>query len=744
MLKFCFIDTETRARVDISAGDDLYTRDAEVRIVTYAMSTFSGGKWADQPVQIWEPWNEPGAPADLAAALADPEVVFVAHNAKFDRLVLMRSLKIRIALSRWQCTREMAYSHGLPGSLELLGIVSGLEESDQKRSEDKHLIDLFCSPQGNDKFVEPWEAPEKWGQFKRYAIQDTHTLREIYKRLPTTNYKGQNLRLAVVSALINERGFQFDRRLAARAVEFLKSAKVTSDANMAQLSEGEVHAATQRNRLLAYLRERWGVEIESLRASEVREWLERDDLHPIVRLLLEQRLEASKSSGSKYTRGLKLVGPGDRVRHSSQLGGAGRTGRFSHKGFQPGNMARPVLNVRREDGRIELSPVEAAYIDSVIIPGIYSGSALNNPLVYGGPNEASALALRHVITAAPGNELVVADWKNIESRILAWIAGEDWKLLAYIANDQGKGHDLYKLLFSQFFGTAIADVNDTERQSGKVSELAFGFGGGVGALVTMAAGYQMDLSPLADIVLPRATEKQKKKAYQAWRRAFISGDDFGLEPRVYQACDILKQTYRESNGKINQLKLDLDTAIKNAIKAPNQMTYQVGRCKVWSTGRWLIIELPSGRRLMYASPQIEVTSVKDDDITVKKTHIRETVTYITARGRSWRRERAWGGLFVENIVQAIAADILRAALVRVHDDALTVPVVKAYLDTLPEYERTPIALHVHDEIVLDVPRGSYPIERLKKMMCVQPEWATGLPLAADGWVFSRYGKRKGK
>jgi DNA polymerase len=729
-VKLCFIDTETRSRTDISAGTDRYTRDAEVRIVTYAFD--------DEPVQIWEPFRNRQVPSNLAAAIRDPDVTFIAHNAVFDRLVLLRSLGIQIPLSRWLCTREIAYAHGLPGSLELLGIVAGLEESDQKRSEDKHLIDLFCSPQGNDEFVEPEDAPEKWAAFCRYAIQDTHTLRKIYKLLPTCNV---DRKLSEVSTLINERGFQFDIPLATRAVEFLKSAKVDSDENMRQLSDNNVHAATQRNRLLHYLRERFGIDIDSLRASEVREWLEHDDLHPIARLLLEQRLEASKSSGAKYGRGLKLVGPGSRMRHSSQLGGAGRTGRFSHKGFQPGNMSRPVLNVRRQDGRIELSPVKAKYIDSVIIPGIYSGAALSNPLVYGGPNEAAALALRHVITAAPGNELVVADWKNIESRILAWLAGEDWKLTAYRLNDEGKGHDLYKLLFSQFFGTAIDAVNDTERQSGKVSELAFGFGGGVGALVTMAAGYQMDLGPLAGIVLPRATETQLKKAYQAWRRAFISGDDFGLEPDVYKACDVLKQTYRESNGKINQLKLDVDTAIKNAIKAPGKQTYSVGRCQIWSTGRWLIIQLPSGRRLMYASPTIEVTHEPDEDITVKKVHKRETVTYITARGKSWRRERAWSGLFVENMVQATAADVLRQSLVRIHEDALTVPEVKRYLDTLPEGERTPIALHVHDEVVLDAPIGSYPLQRLVQRMSEGFHWSQGLPLAAEGWVHQRYGKR---
>lgn len=389
-------------------------------------------------------------------------------------------------------------------------------------------------------------------------------------------------------------------------------------------------------------------------------------------------------------------------------------------------------------------PIEADFVDKIIIPGIYSKAALNGSMVYGGPNEAAALALRHVITAAPGNELVVADWKNVEGRIMAWIAGEIWKLDAYRAADAGTGKDTYKLLFSFFFGTPVDEVNDSERQGGKVVDLSMQFGGGVGALVTMAAGYQLDLNPMVDIVMPRATEVQKKKAYKAWRRAFLRAEDYDLEPKVYQACDILKQVYRESNAKIDQLKHDVEDAVKGSIKAPNVALYTVGRCRIWSTGSWLIIELPSGRRLLYAKPQLhrEVESNADDP--TAKPQIREVLSYVTARGKTWRRETAWSGLFIENMVQAIAADVLRHAMLRVHEDALTVPAVVAYLETLPEEERTPIALHVHDEIALDVPKGSYPIERLKKLMTAPFPWSDGLPLAAEGWTNFRYGKRKGK
>jgi DNA polymerase bacteriophage-type len=741
-MKYCMIDTETFSEVDIRLGNDLYSRSAECLIVTYCFSTFDAGKWTDSPTQIWEPWTGAPLPRVLQEAVTDETVIFVAHSAVFDRLILLRALGIRVALRRWRCTRAQAYAHGLPGALDLLGTVLGLTEDQGKLVDDKKLIDTFCKRQGTGRRIMPQDDPAGWQRFCAYAIRDTDALREIYKRLPQHNYTGANLRSWLLDQLINERGFQFDEKLATAAAEFLQEAKKLSDDVIEEASDGEVHAATQRARLLKYLREKCGIDIESLRASDVREWLEHDDLDPVVRVLLEQRLEAGKSSGAKFKRGLAMVGPRGRQRNCIQWNGAGRTGRHSGRGFQPHNMGRPALRVRKASGRIELGPVEASYIDNVILPGIYSKQALNNDFVYGGPFEAAGLAMRHVITAAPGNELVVGDFKNIESVITAWLAGETVEVEAFtnaFANPKDKSLDVYRIQFSQFFGTPVLEVNDTERQAGKVSKLAFGFGGGVGALVTMAAGYQMDLEPLADIVLPRATEEQRAKAYKAWRRAFLLGEDYELEPKVYMACDVLKQVYRATNTAIDRFRHDVDNAIKGAVKRPNEAFYHVGRCKIWSTGAFLIIELPSGRRLLYAHPQIQQTVIADPD--GGKPWVSETVTYATARGKSWRREKAWSGLFVENIVQAVANDVLRAAMLRVHDDAWTVPEIAAYLMTLPEDERTAISLHVHDEVVLDVPVGSYPKERLARVLVQREPWMEGLPMAADVWNNFRYGKR---
>ncbi len=730
-----FLDTETRSAVPISRGTDRYTRSAQCLLLTYALDA--------KPVQAWEPWDQPTMPRDLSDYLADERVTLVAHNAAFDRNVLRFGLRYPTPVERWWCTMAQAYAHGLPGGLELLGIVLELPQDERKLVEDGKLLHTFCIPYEGDKFINPWDRPEDWARFRGYGIRDTDALRSIYRRLPTHNYQGEHRSNWHLDQLINQRGFGFDSELARACVSFLDDAKNVVDGELSTVTEMAVTAATQRQRLLDYINAHYDIDLPNLRASEIRHWLEHDDLDPMLRFLLETRLEAGKSSGSKYKRGIGALGPGNRLRFGIQWNGAGRTGRGSGRIFQPHNMARPQLTVRKEfgpdAGKVKLIPVKAKYIDEVIIPGIYSKRALSFKEVYGGPYEATALALRHVIVPAKGNELVVADWSNIESRVLAWLADESWKLDAYRAVDRGEGVDLYKLLFSQFFGVPIDKINDTERQSGKVSELAFGFGGGVGALVTMAAGYQMDLAPLADLVLPRATEEQLQKAHKMWRRAFLMNEDYGLDAAVYKACDVLKQTYRGTNAKIDDLKHAVERAVKDSIRDPGGPVRHVGKCSVWSTGSWLIIQLPSGRRLLYCRPKIEVDIDIDVD-TLKPVH-REFISYATARARRWRRERAWSGLFVENIVQAVAHDILRAAQARLHADTLSVPQIAAYLSTLDPEERTAIALHVHDELVLDVPIGSYALKRMIGVMVQETSWSRGLPLAAEGWVGPRYGKR---
>jgi DNA polymerase len=729
---YCYYDIESRSPTPIQRGTDVYFQPAEYLIANFARD--------DDKPQLWDRINGQPMPPDLEDAFNDPSVIFVAHNAPFDRAGTARLANRSIPIQRWRCSMAAAMSHGYPGGLEALGDVLELPENLKKLHTGKNLIQMFCVPHDDrGTYFDAKSHPGDWDDFCIYGDRDTVALREIWKRLPKHNYRGENLETWFIDQLVNERGFGFDQELATAAMILLDSAKGKHEKEMRAATADEVQVATQRAKLKAYL-ERQGLQLPNMRASTISEWLEHDDLSPELRFLLEARLEASKSSGAKYRRGLEMVGEGSRIRYGIRFSGAGRTGRFSGRGFQPHNMQRPTTYHIKPDGGRSKKPVKADFILGTLVPAIKAGKVLNNELTYGGPNEACANALRCAIVAAPGNELVVADWSNIESRVLAWIADESWKLDAYRALDAGTGEDLYKLLFSQFFGKPIEEVDDQERQSGKVSELAFGFGGGVGALVTMAAVYEMDLDALAEHVLKSATPERLKKARKAWKRAFLTGDDFELAPRTYQACDVLKQAYRASNDAINKLRHQLNDATIGSLRQPGS-SYSVGKCQVWATGSFLIIQLPSGRRLLYAKPKLEYENVLDPE--TQEMSQREYITYLTARGKGWVRERAWSGLFIENIVQSIAADILRAALRLVHADALSTPAIRSYLE-LVEGASTAIALHVHDEVVLDVPAGSYSLARLKTKMTedlvAANNWCRGLPLAASGWVGPVYHK----
>jgi DNA polymerase bacteriophage-type len=262
--------------------------------------------------------------------------------------------------------------------------------------------------------------------------------------------------------------------------------------------------------------------------------------------------------------------------------------------------------------------------------------------------------------------------------------------------------------------------------------------------VAMAMAYNMDIDALAQLMLKDADPKKLAKAKKTWWRAYLQGEDYGLSPWTYIGAHILVQSYREENAEVTDVRYAVEGACKDAMKNPGQR-FDVARCGIWYTGTWLVIQLPSDRRLMYNNPKLERERVEDPES--GEVSYRDFISYMTARGKSWRREKAWSGLFIENIVQAIANDVLRCGLIEVDKDTLTVPAIKAYLDNLrsPETpEPTAVSGHVHDEISVDVPAGSYSHERLIRVITVELlekyPWMRGLPLAASGFTRKRYKK----
>ncbi len=323
--------------------------------------------------------------------------------------------------------------------------------------------------------------------------------------------------------------------------------------------------------------------------------------------------------------------------------------------------------------------------------------------------EICSSALRGVIIAAPGKKLVVADWSNIEGRALAWLAEEHWKVKAYSDYDKGTGSDLYKLTYAKAFGVPVESVDKAQRQIGKVMELAYGYGGGIGAWITFAAAFGIDLEQLAESAvanIPASTHAESVGFYEWYEK---QGKPLhGLSKQAFVVCNSFKIMWREEHPRISAYWAELQQAITAAVNNP-QVTYICGRHKIRVDGLWLRISVPGGRCLCYPSPRAEdgkITYMGNNQVT-----------------RRWERLSTYGGKLCENITQAVSRDVLAEALIRLDSAGYDV------------------VLSVHDEIICETPdNDSYSHENLGAMMEEKPTWATGLPLAQEGFTTYRYCK----
>jgi DNA polymerase len=348
--------------------------------------------------------------------------------------------------------------------------------------------------------------------------------------------------------------------------------------------------------------------------------------------------------------------------------------------------------------------------------------------------ELTSSAIRGCIVAPEGRKLVVADLSNIEGRMLAWLAGERWKLKAFADYDAGTGHDLYKLAYSKSFGIKPEDVSKDQRQVGKVQELALGYEGGVGAFLTFAAAYNLDLEAMAEEAegaIPAEIWEAARGMLEWTKKKRRS--TFGLSDRAWMVCESFKRSWRGAHQAVVDLWCDVDLAVRLAIDSPG-VTYNVAdpdfqrdsydvnnrkrsdgvhkrpRLAVRRDGSWLRIRLPSGRFLCYPSPQIGEGG---------------QIAYMGMNqySRKWARIKTYGGKLVENITQAAARDVLTANM----------PTIEQH-----GYD---VVLTVHDEVITEAEdRDLWNEHRLAALMSTNPEWAEGLPLAAAGFEAYRYRK----
>lgn len=681
------IDFETWSGVPIRRGTEIYLNSAKELLVTYAID--------DEPVNYADFTRGAALPRIAIECLRDPQFTKVAHNAFFDRMVLEKLFTLPTPVEQWHCTMAHALVHSLPGGLDPLCRVLAVPSDEAKIADGKRLIQKFCC---GKKIL--YDDPE-WPLFIQYAVNDITAMRACLKRMPNWNYVNQELQMWYEDQEINNRGFMVDMVLAENAIIAAKKEKTRLDDDIWIQTCGNVQAATQRDKLMVYLCEKQGLMLPNLKAATLETALEDDNLDAPTKALLRIRLAAAKTSASKFTRLKDSRGAGDRLRGALQYCGALRTGRWAGRGFQPHNLPRPTMklaDIRNVTEAIRNGQAEAVSLFAPI------GQACTN-------------VLRGLIIAPEGSSLFISDYSAVEGRALAWLAGEHWKVKAF-----ADGVDLYCRIYERAFNLPEGTLTDKdpERQIGKVMELALGYQGGVGAFLSMAAVYRLNLEDMSKMVEP------EYKSYQAWERALIDDTTFGLSERVYMACDTLKLRYREANPAIVRFWYQIEDAVRAVITnrdASQRVT--VGPLIFDANNNWLRVELPSGRFLCYALPKIGARRKRkgrenmDEEPTEKG-----EISYMSWRNKDWVRTKSYGGKFTENIDQAVCRDLLRDAVL------------------MMKREGYKVVLHVHDEPIAEVRNNSgLTLERFDKIMHTRPSWAVGFPIKAVSFSSQRYEKR---
>ncbi|SDJ76820.1 DNA polymerase [Salimicrobium halophilum] len=640
------VDIETYCDLDIKkVGAYRYAEHESFDILITAFA------FDDEPVQVLSEENQ----HEFFEALQSPDVIKTAHNANFERVCFSHYYGIAMPPEQWRCTMVDSTRIGLPASLAQIADVLKLDE--QKDASGKQLITYFSKPckptktNGGRTRNLPEHNPEKWQEFIDYCVQDVETERAIRKRIDEFPVPTSEQKLWALDQRINDKGVRVDAELMDGAIVCDKQTKEDVMQRARQLTGlDNPNSPTQ---LLKWLQEQ-GVDIENLKKESVDVMLEHYT-SGVIHEVLKLRQELSKSSVKKYDRMKQMVCEDERVRGILQFYGASKTGRWAGRGVQVHNLTKNYMSL----SRIRTARKLVKEKDFEGLDLIYNESRQN----------ILSQLVRTCFIPSDGYKFVISDFSAIEARVIAWLAGEQWRLDVF--NTHGK---IYEASAAQMFKIPVESISkgSPERQKGKVAELALGYQGGPGALINMGAlnmgMEESDLRPLVD----------------KWREANPNIKNF------WYACD--------------QAAL---TAVKDKkIMKTHGLTFRRER-------GFLFIDLPSGRSLAYAKPHITENKFG-----------REAVAHYGLNDKNkWVKIDAYGGKWVENIVQAVSRDILGIAIERLNDIGYS------------------NVMHVHDEVVLEVPEDdTEALEKVEKVMGEPVSWAEGLPLAADGFEAEFYMK----
>jgi len=656
-MKTLAIDIETYSSVDlIEAGVYAYVDapDFEILLIAYCID--------NKEVQLIDmEYLDIVDVADFypefGRALLDPEVIKTAYNANFERTALAKYFGEPMPPEQWRCTAVYAATLGLPRSLGDVGKALGLEEDKQKLATGKALITYFCKPckptkkNGGRTRNYPAHDIDKWELFKEYCKQDVVAEQAILDRIRPYPIIPNEQELWNFDQRMNDRGISIDLDFAEGIIQY----DTQYQEEIAEEAKGLTGLTNPNSpaQLKKWLSDNLGTDVDSLTKDSVKALIHDCTDEKAIRVL-EIRQAMSKTSTAKYVAMEKAICNDGRLRGVLQFYGANRTGRWAGRIVQVHNLPQnkiPDIDLARE--------LVAAKEFSIV------------ELLFGETPFVFSQLVRTAFVASKDCRFVVSDFSAIEARVISWLAGEEWRLEVF--RTHGK---IYEASASQMFHVPIEQIGKGSelRKKGKVSELALGYQGSVGALIKMGAL------------------------------------DMGLDE---SELPMLVSSWRDANSKIVKFWYITEAAAKTAIKEHRTVKIQHG-LEFSYINKILFIKLPGGRKLAYYDARIEPNAKGSDQI---------TYAGVNQETKAWGRLETYGGKLVENIVQAAARDCLAVAMMRV--DAAGYNIV----------------MHIHDEMVVDVPNtDTEAAKTITDIMGQDIKWAPGLPLRGDTYETEYYRK----
>ena len=653
-MDYLYIDIETYSSESIDNGHYKYIEspDFEILIIGYALN--------EQPVQQIDVWAEGGLiPDDFLAMLLDPNIVKVAHNATFERNSFKR-VGYNVPAEQWLCTMTLAAYNGLPLSLGELSRVLELKEG--KLDTGTLLIRYFSCPTKPTKINGgrtrnlPTHNPEKWEQYKEYNRYDVLSEREIHHRLEHNQPSALEHEYYCVDQRINDNGIQVDLDLVNGAIQVSDdSTKALTERLMAITGLSNPNSPIQMKNWLA----KRGIELASLAKKALADVQSATEDDPIAREATELKASLGKTSIKKYAAFKNCAMRDGRVRGTFQFYGANRTGRWAGRLVQLQNLSKnhmDNLDLARE------------YVKS----GNYEAV----DLAYGDAQDVLSQLVRTAIIAKEGYTLIAADYSAIEARVISWLSMEQWRLDVF--HGDGK---IYEATGARMFGVPKESIKKgTElRDKAKISELALGYGGSLGALKNMG-GEKMGLS-----------DPEMMSLVRKWRAA---------NPQIVKVWDEME------NAAMTAI-----VTRKEQLATPQDLAFRFN-----PSDRCLYMRLPSGRELCYQNARIGINDKGKEGL------LYDGVNQVT---RQWGATSTFGGKLTENAVQAMARDLLADLMYRLTNEGYR------------------IVAHIHDEVIVEVPadNAEATLEDIIAHMRKAPQWCKGLlPLNADGYVTPYYKK----